>query len=161
MIWKSLLKKPILAIGIIMMGLFLYDLKHRRETGQSPYLRDVFNTWSCRPIQEKIKRLVPATWSITCTKNNMTFKVKENDVGSNPRVYLYREMANYLMFISKVSPEENLERTLLVHLELDSPTLKINAIIQGDMLSKLKNLKTNSFIKQHLKETVKVKETIK
>lgn len=154
------MKKPVLVMGIFMMGLFIYDYKSNKLGKKSIFHRDAFATWACKPVVAKLEKLTPANWSYTCNQDNLKimFDLNKDINKANEKTLIYREMANTLIFISKNSPDENLERVPVVYLSLSGTHFKVNAITSGKEILKLKNMKTTSFIQQHLQSTVKVKE---
>lgn len=160
MLANLLLKKPALVMGILMMGLFIYDYSNRSGNKKSIFFRDAFTSWSCKPVVLKLEKTTPKGWSFVCSEENLKISIELQATAKSgaEKQLLYREMANNLMFISKVSPEENLERVPIIHLVMIGENYRIDAITSGDDLSKLKHLKDKRFINQHLQSTVNVKE---
>lgn len=160
MLWNSLMKKPILMMGIIMMGLFIYDYRSNRIGNKSVFYRDAFTTWACKPVVAKLEKLTPSNWTYVCNKDNLKIMLNlSKDVQKiNERAVIYREMANSLIYISKNSPEDNLERVPIIYLSITGTHYRVNAISSGKDILKLKNMQTTNFIQQHLQSVVKVKE---
>jgi len=131
---------------------------------------------SCKAVLVKLSRRIPANWSAHCegtTYNNLAIdinypveKISDNatkaEVKSNDpkaiRTLLYREMANDLISVAKISPEDNLERTDIIRVKMIHPKLIINAITEGKYLVKLRTLTDKKLIAEHLKVTVQVQE---
>ena len=163
MIAKNIMKKPILVIGILMMFIFLSNLYNK---GYFSKRAELLKATSCRAVVVKLERRVPMTWEILCHNNNLTVKIpyslSKNKTLKNPAMksaLLYRELANNLKLIALHSPDDNLERTFLIRVVLKSEDLVINSITEGKHLVRLRTLKTPEMIGEHLKRTVKVKET--
>lgn len=171
---KSLMKNPMLVVGVLMMLIFVF------QAGKK------FNWWemrrqklmpsSCKAVLVKLSRRIPANWSAHCegtTYNNLAIDInypvekisdsatkaeaKSNDPKAI-RALLYREMANDLISVAKISPEDNLERTDIVRMKMIHPKLIINAITEGKYLVKLRTLTDKKLIAEHLKVTVQVQE---
>lgn len=170
---KSLMKNPMLVIGVLMMLIFLF------QTGKK------FNWWemrrqklmpsSCKAVLVKLNRRIPENWSTQCegkSYNNLAIeinypaekqeeKLKEKQKSKalkQVRVLLYREMANDLIAVAKNSPEDNLERTNIIRMKMIHPQMIINAITEGKYIVKLKTLTDKRLIAEHLKVTVQVQE---
>lgn len=164
MLWNSLMKKPMLILGILMFGIFLYDYNLRKQGKGGIFERKSFKTWSCRPIEIKIEQLgLPSGWEMECNKSNMKFTIhlKEEVTPNTVKSYMYRELANSLVWIAKKSPSDSLERVLVIHTEIHTPLLRINAITEGKDLQLFKKANSQDQIKSLLRSTVQVKETTK
>lgn len=161
MLWNSLMKKPALIMGIIMMTLFILDYRSKKEGNKSIFFRDAFTSWACKPVVQMLKKSSPNNWKYNCKEENLKIIIEVNYKVSKAKELqlLYRELANNLMYISKNSPEENLERVLVIHTQLIATHYRVDAVTEGKDLAKMKFLKDDRFIKQHLQATVKVKET--
>jgi len=159
MFFKSLLKKPILAIGILLCIISLWDM-HRRGFFFSRW--EKLQATSCKSVLVMLNKRIPANWTTSCEKNTLSVIVKfqaPNELPiKNLRQVLYRELANNLTFIAKNSLAESLERVSYVQLKIIHPKLTINALGQGKFVIKLKTLTNTQFIKGHLKATVQVQE---
>ncbi|MDC1175650.1 hypothetical protein OAT67_09640 [Bacteriovoracaceae bacterium] len=162
---KTLIKNPILGVGILLMAIFLMGLYKDGKI----FKRENLIPTSCKATIVKLERRIPANWSTGCEGNNLWVHVQyvsaENSAkkvdSKNLKKLLYREIANYLILIAKNSPSDNLERTEYVRLRLIHPELTINALTQGKFLVKLATLKDQKLISEHLKVTVQVQETKK
>lgn len=160
MLWNSLMKKPMLVIGIIMMVLFIYSLRSGKSGQGFFYNRDVFKSWSCKPVVLMLEKSAPKTWSYTCTESLLKIAVEMDEKLSQTqeRQLLYREMANGLIYVSKVSPEENLERIPVVQFYLVGTHLRVDGVVSGEELIKFKNISNAELLRQHFKASVQVKE---
>jgi hypothetical protein len=162
MLWNSLIKKPVLVLGVLMMGIFLYDYFNRSETERGILrFRKEFIVSSCSGVIGSLKTKVPDNWKLKCENENLAITIQKeqsfNDT-NELKTYLYRELANSLSFISKNAAEESLAKILIIRLEIFHRNLRINAVTEGQYLVKLKNLRDPNFIRDHLQATVNVKE---
>ena len=149
-------------IGILMMFIFLWGLN--QENGIFKNRADTLKAHSCQAVIVKLSRRAPSTWSMKCNGNNLEVSIiktisKEN-LSSEATIqqYLYREMANDLIFISKNSPSDNLERTDFIIMKTHHEVLSIHALTEGKYLSRLSTLTDSRMIAEHLKATVQVQE---
>ena len=156
---KYLMKNPLLAIGVLMMVIMLYqlgdkDLVELRRAKLTPS--------SCRSLLVKLDRRIPENWKTACEGNNFNNLSIVINMPSGEqkdlRAYLYREMANYLIHVAQMSPSDNLELTDIIRLQLLHPKLEINAVSEGRFVVKLATLKDKKLIAQHLHSTVQVQE---
>lgn len=167
MIFKKLLDRPVLAIGIILMFLFLSSLA-RKSNFSFSFRNEKLIPTSCRAVLVKLNRRIPETWETKCNGNNLTvsiiFESKEKFTKEGIdrlRAIMYRELANDMIIIARHSPEDNLERTEFVTIVIDHSSMKINALTEGKFMYKLATIKDKGLLMQHLKATVKVNETVK
>jgi hypothetical protein len=114
----------------------------------------------------KLEKKVEKNWKLECVENNLKAKISIKDSPelkdlNKKRTYFFRELANHLVFISVNTPEANLENVKSIHLVLSSETFTVEALTKGEPLSKLRYLTGPASIKEHLKNTVQVKETVK
>ncbi len=163
MVWKSLMKKPVLVIGIILFVLFLFDQKRRSY----PLLGNRILPTSCRAVVVKLEKRIPNNWQLECEKNNLAVTIeslvsmKDEANAALLKGVLYRDLANNLIFIAKNSPQETLERVFIVRIHQHHPKLIIDAVTEGKDISKFATLRDTQFISDHLKATVQVKESFK
>jgi hypothetical protein len=153
-----------LVLGILMFGIFVYDYTLRKDGKGGIFERDTFKTWSCKPIQVKLERKgLPSGWEMDCSKILLKFEIELSENVSEDLVksYMYKELANSLVWIARNSPGDTLEKVQFVQVEVNTDTLKIVALTPGEHLQVFKQLKDEKQIKRHLQSTVKVKETIK
>ncbi len=161
---KLLTKYPILMVGLLLMALFLFQL---RDKGLLESRRESMTASSCRAVRVMLNKRIPSNWNSTCEGNNLAvsinFAIDEKsykDLG-NLRAIMYRGLANNLILISKNSPSDSLERTDIVRVRMNHSELEINAVTEGRFLIKLATIKSKELIKEHLKATVQVKESKK
>ena len=159
MLWNSLLKKPIFAIGCIMFGLFLYQV----GTKENWFGKRRFETTSCTGVVAKLEKNIPGNWKIFCEGNNLAVEINENSIPENDPNYkslLYRQLANHMAYVARNSTLDILEKVMFVRLRLHHPKLQIDAVTEGQYIVKLATLEKPEHIMAHLKATVQVKETI-
>lgn len=119
---------------------------------------------SCRAALVKIDKHLPANWKTKCNDNNLDVVINEQQVAADAtdfRAQLYRQLANHLVTLAKISQADILEKVFIIHLKLLHPKMEIDAITEGKYVAKLNTLSLPEFIKDHLKQTVQVKETLK
>jgi hypothetical protein len=162
MLWNSLMKKPVLMIGIIMFLLFLYQVGSKEKWGifANPKLIPT----SCRAVIVRLEKRIPDNWKIYCEGNNLAVEIKElaipEDV-ENIKPLLYRQLANHMAFLARNSTVDILEKVFFVRFHLEHSKLVIDAVTEGKFIVKLSTLESSEHIMTHLKSTVQVKETIK
>ncbi len=158
---KTVMKNPILIMGILMIGIFINHLL----TGNTKiFFNKKFDAYSCDAVLVKLNKTIPATWSTGCNKNNLEVSIVYDQTfkeAINVKPFLYRELANNMIRIATNSPYETLERVHIVTVRIENPQMQINAVTEGKFITKLSNLKTEKFITEHLKATVQVQEVIK
>lgn len=162
MIWNNLMKKPVLAIGIILFSLFLMQVSKKEKWGI--FHNDRLIPTSCRAALIRIEKKIPANWEVFCEGNNLAVEIDEIGVpekATNLQPLMYRQLANHMSFIARVSQADILEKVFLVRFKLTHPKLEINAITEGKFIVKLVSLDNPEHIMTHLKSTVQVKETVK
>ncbi len=158
---KLLTKYPILAVGILLMTLFLFQL---RDKGIFQSRRESMTASSCKAVGVMLNKRIPSNWDSTCEGNNLAisinFAIEEKNFKDveNLRAIMYRDLANDLILIAKNSPSDSLERTDIVRVRMNHSKLEINAVTEGRFIVKLSTIKSAELIKEHLKATVQVKE---
>lgn len=163
MLLKSLMNKPILAIGILLMTIFLMNT----FTDGGLWNRDRLNPTSCKAVLVKLDRRVSGGWTTSCDGQNLNLAIshvvgeKEPTDIKTVRKIVYRELANSLVFIAKNSPSDNLERTPWVSIRYVHPKLEVGARSEGKFVVKFATIKNKQMLMNHLKATVQVKELIK
>ena len=153
MIANVFLKKPVFFTGVILFGLFLYNL-HIKGKLKS----DKYHPISCRAVIVMLKKRIPANWTYQCSKNNLYLHIDKKTPLSKPNVY--RELANSLKFVALNSPQDSLERTSNIIIKLKTPHLTVESYTQGQHIVKLSTLEDPKMIADHLRETVRVKEIV-
>lgn len=162
MLWNSLMKNPILAIGIILFGLFLYQVGKKEKWGI--FYNEKLTTTSCTAAVIKIDNKIPANWKIFCEGNNMAVVINEVGIApdsKNLKALMYRQLANHMAFVARTSHPDILEKVFFVRFRLNHPKMEINAVTEGKFIVKLVTLESPEHIITHLQSTVQVKETLK
>ncbi len=143
------------------MIIFLFQLHKKGYFNRANSLK----ASSCRSAVVMLNKRIPKNWSTRCDDNNMVIDIdlelpsKLNSL--QIRQASYRELANNLVFIAKNCLNESLERLYFVRVHMENEKITIDALTEGKYLSKLATLKKTEFIKEHLLNTVQVKETVK
>lgn len=164
MVSKLLTKYPIFMLGILMMTIFLYQL---RDKGFFEARKDKMMPTSCRAVRVKLDKRIPSNWGSSCEGNNLAVSINfllEKSEIQDPkqiRALLYRELANDLILIAKNSPADSLERTHIVRVQINYNDIYIDAVTEGKFLVKFATIKSIALIKEHLQATVQVKESKK
>lgn len=157
------MKNPILAIGILLMSIFLMNTF--MEGGL--WNRDRLNPTSCRAVLVKLDRRISGGWTTSCDGQNLNLAIAHVSTKKEPtdmptvRKIVYRELANSLVFIAKNSPSDNLERTPWVSIRYVHPKLEVGARSEGKFVVKFATIKNKKMLMSHLQATVQVKELIK
>ncbi|HXH74942.1 MAG TPA: hypothetical protein VNJ08_08255 [Bacteriovoracaceae bacterium] len=162
MLWNSLIKNPILAIGILMFGLFIMQVVRKEKWGI--FHNDKLISTSCRGALVRIEKKIPENWKVFCEGNNLAVEIRELAIpekSTNLNVLMYRQLANHMAFVARVSTPDILEKVFFVRFKLMHPSLEINAVTEGKFIVKLLNLESPEHIMTHLKSTVQVQETVK
>jgi hypothetical protein len=159
---KYLMQKPILAIGLIMFGLFLYQVGSKQKWGILYNEKLMSN--SCKAVVIKLEKAIPANWKIFCEGNNLAVVINELAVppsATNLKSLMYRQLANHMSFVARKTYPDILEKVFFVRFKLIHPKMVINAVTEGKYIVKLATLESPEHIMTHLKSTVQVKEDIK
>ena len=139
MVSKSLLKNPVLIIGILMMSIFLMQLYRQDKLGTS----DKRKATSCLALKIRLDKRVPGHWELKCDGNNLLVWVKTNfqfpSETSQRQIdaAFYKEIANVYSTVAKKSIGENLEKTDSVSVRMTDPRKTIGAWSEGRMVVKL------------------------
>ena len=156
------MEKPVLAIGLLMFGLFLFQVSQSKKWGI--FHNDKLIASSCRGVLIRLEKKIPANWKASCEGNNLALEIHElvvpKDV-SNLKTLMYRQLANYMAFVAKISHADILEKVLFVRFRLVHPKIEINAVTEGKFIIKLATLEVPEHIMTHLQSTVQVKEEMK
>ncbi|MFL5809849.1 MAG: hypothetical protein ACJ749_10030 [Flavisolibacter sp.] len=156
------MRKPVLAIGIIMMGLFLYQVARGQKWGI--FTNDKLIATSCKAVVVKLAKAIPQNWKIYCEGNNLAVEINELTIppaATNLRTLMYRQLANHMSFVARTSHSDILEKVFFVRFKIMHPKMVINAVTEGKYIVKLTTLETPEHIMTHLKSTVQVKEDVK
>ena len=164
---KSLMKNPVLAIGMLFTIIFLFQVGEKYNWW--PSRRQKLMPSSCKAVRVKLDRRIPANWRSFCEGkdfNSLAVEIKyptekgqEVKDDKDLKKLVYRELANNLILIAKNSPSDNLERTQMVRVRFFHPQMQVDALTEGKYLVKLQTLTNKQLIAQHLKVTVQVKES--
>lgn len=162
MLWNSLMKNPVLAIGIILMGLFIYQVANQEKWGL--FKNQKLMSTSCRAVLIKIEKKIPENWNAFCEGNNLAVEINELAVAPEAKKLksmMYRQLANHMSYVARISYTDILEKVDFVRFKLMHPKMEINAVTEGKYIVKLATLELPEHIMTHLQSTVQVKETVK
>lgn len=159
---RYLMQKPILAIGLIMFGLFLYQVSRDQKWGI--FHNEKLIATSCKGVVVRLEKKIPANWKVFCEGNNLAVDIQEIAIppeATNLKSLMYRQLANHMTFVARNSHSDILEKVFFVRFKIEHPKMVINAVTEGKFIVKLATLETPEHIMAHLKTTVQVKEDIK
>ena len=165
--FNYLLKKPVLAIGILFFIIFLFQLN---KSGYFEKRTKMYSAASCIAITVKLNKMIPTDWKLNCVGHfadrsdtlEVTVNLATNDQTKlTSKEFTYREMANHLIFISRNAPSDNLERLSWVKISVIHPEGQADGVVDGMSLAKMATLKTQDGLMGHLQNAVKVKDTFK
>lgn len=159
---KYLMQKPILAIGMILFGLFIYQVARDQKWGL--FHNDRLIATSCKAVLVKLDKEIPGNWNTFCEGNNLAVEIKEVAIpenATNLRSLMYRQLANHMSFVARSTHPDILEKVFFVRFKVMHPKMEINAVTEGKFIVKLKTLETPEHIMAHLQSTVQVKEDVK
>ena len=162
MLWNSLMKNPVLSLGIILFVMFLYQVASHQKWGVF-YNQKLLST-SCKAVVIQVEKRVPANWKTFCEGNNLAVEIQEIAIpekASHLEALMYRQLANHMSYIARVSHVDMLEKVDFIRFRLTHPKMEINAVTEGKYIVKLATLETPEHIMTHLKSTVQVKQTVK
>lgn len=156
------MKKPILAIGLIMFGLFLFQVSRDQKWGL--FHNDKLIATSCKGVIIRLEKNIPNNWKIFCEGNNLAVEINEVAIpkgAANLKSLMYRQLANHMSFVARSSHTDILEKVFFVRFKLTHPKMVINAVTEGKFIVKLATLESPEHVMTHLQSTVQVKEEIK
>ncbi len=162
MLWNSLMKKPVLTLGIILFGMFLYQVASKEQWGI--FANQKLMSTTCKAVVIQVEKRIPANWKVFCEGNNLAVEIVEVAIppkAANLDALMYRQLANHMSFIARVSHADMLEKVNFVRFRLSHEKTEINAVTEGKFIVKLATLETPEHIMTHLKSTVQVKQTVK
>ncbi len=162
MVLNYFMKKPILAIGLILFGLFIYQVNQKEKWGL--FHNEKLVPTSCRAALVRIQKKTPSNWNLFCEGNNLAVEILEDARNADPttlKPIMYRQLANHMSFVARVSQEDILEKVFFVRFKLRNPKMELNAVTEGKFIVKLASLENPEHIMSHLKSTVQVKEEMK
>jgi hypothetical protein len=156
------MKKPVLAIGLILFGLFIYQVARDKQWGI--FHNEKLTSTSCKAVVIKLDKSIPGNWKIFCEGNNLAVEIKEVGIPAaapSLRSLMYRQLANHMSFVARTTHADILEKVFFVRFKLMHPKMEINAVTEGKFIVKLATLETPQHIMTHLESTVQVKEDLK
>lgn len=162
MLWNSLMKRPILMMGIIMFSLFLYQVGSKEKWGI--FANNKLIPTSCKGVLVGLERRIPQNWKAYCEGNNLAVEIEEIAIpekADNLRALMFRQLANHMAHVARISAVDILEKVLFVRFHVVHPKMTIDAVTEGKYIVKLATLENAEHIMTHLKTTVQVKETVK
>jgi hypothetical protein len=162
MLWNSLMKNPVLTLGIILFGMFIYQVASKEKWGI--FHNEKLLSTSCRAVVIQVEKRIPANWKTFCEGNNLAVEINEVAVppkAAHLEALMYRQLANHMSFIAKATHADMLEKVNFVRFRLTHEQMEINAVTEGKFIVKLATLETPEHIMTHLKSTVQVKKTVK
>lgn len=162
MLWNYFINRPILAIGIILFGLFITQVYNKQKWGI--FHNDKLISTSCNGVSVRLQKKIPNNWKLFCEDNNLAVEIKEVTIPENAvnlKVLMYRQLANHMSFLAKNSETDILEKVFFVRFRLTHPKMIINAVTEGQYIVKLATLQSTDHIIGHLQSTVQVKEEMK
>lgn len=161
MILKSLMQKPVLMIGIILFGLFIHQVSKKEKWGI--FHNDKLISYPCRAALVKIDKHIPGNWKTECEGNNLAVIIQEDTPADDQNIQLimYRQLANHMTYLAKVSQADLLEKVMFVRFQLKHKLMTVNAVTEGQYIVKLATLEDPELIRSHFKSTVQVQEVRK
>lgn len=159
---RYLMQKPVLAIGLILFGLFITQVSRKQKWGI--FHNDKLIATSCKAATIRIDKKIPGNWKIFCEGNNLAVEIVETTIppaAKNLKALMYRQLANHMSFVARVATVDILEKVDFVRFRLDHPKMTINAVTEGKFIVKLATLESPEHIMTHLQSTVQVKEDVK
>lgn len=162
MLWNSLMKNPVLTVGIVLFGMFIYQVANKERWGI--FANKKLVSTSCRAVVIQVAKRLPGNWNAFCEGNNLAVEIDEIAIPpetKNLDALMYRQLANHMSFIARVSHTDMLEKVDFVRFRLTHQKMVINAVTEGKFIVKLATLESPEHIMTHLKSTVQVKQTVK
>ena len=160
MIWKKAFKYPVLIIGIILFGLYIFDPK-TKEFWRKYNRRFIPST--CDALVSRSASKADTTWSFDCPGIQLLvvkipYESQPNEKYPVTRVNMYKLLANSLVNLSKITNPETMENLQLLKVIVENPRLNILAKTDGEAIVGFLKFKTQEDIAAHLKLTVKTQE---
>lgn len=159
MVLKFVMKYPILIGGAIMFILAITSTESKNFFNS---YADRFKPNVCKDAMERAKKNGPKEWEISCENQKLTiiknFKnegLKEEEINKAS----YRDVANDLVLLGKVSNTDTLELVKEVTYKLKINKKIIEAFTTGEAITKLAGLTDPKAIAFFIHTNVKVKET--
>jgi hypothetical protein len=159
---RYLMQKPVLAIGLIMFGMFLFQVSRDKKWGI--FHNEKLIATSCKGVLIRLEKHIPGNWNIFCEGNNLAAEIQEVAIPKgavNLKNLMYRQLANHMAFVARKSHQDILEKVTFVRFKVIHPRMEINAVTEGKFIVKLATLESSEHIMTHLQATVQVKEEMK
>lgn len=156
------MKYPVLIIGIVMISIFVLDIKNNNRS--ILLSRDKLMPTSCSAVIVKLSRRVPGHWKVECKDNDLhvEYPVEANIPNLDTlRQGLYKDLVNNMVLATKNSPIDTLENVRQVEFKANHKQLEIKAAISGKNIVKFATMNEPKFIMDHLRATTVVHETLK
>lgn len=162
MIWKNALKYPVLIVGIVLFAIFLSNPKTK------DYWKKVqrrYKPSTCDAIVDKIISKVPKNWQLRCESVQLLIlniehtKVLNN--GLTLKQEMYRELANNLIRLGRLSNLETMSYLQVIQLNIHHPNLTVESVTNGKSLVEILSKKDPKAMARIIELTVKIKEIIK
>lgn len=156
------MEKPVLAVGLLMFGLFLFQVSNKQKWGL--FHNEKLIATSCKALIVRLEKQIPGNWKVSCEGNNLAVEIDEVAIpkkATNLRKLMYRQLANHMAFVARNSHGDLLEKTFFVRFKITHPKMVVNAVTEGKFIVKLATLETSEHIMTHLQSTVQVKEEMK
>lgn len=144
-----------------MFSLFLFQVAKKEKWGL--FHNEKLMSTSCKGVLVGLEKRVPENWKVFCEGNNLAVEINEIAIpseASNLKGLMYRQLANHMSHVARISMSDILEKVFLVRFHLVHPKLTLDAVTEGKFIVKLATLENSEHIMTHLKSTVQVKETI-
>lgn len=144
-----------------MFSLFLYQVVQKEKWGL--FHNDKLTSTSCKGVLVGLEKRVPENWKVFCEGNNLAVEINEIAIppeAGNLKGLMYRQLANHMAHVARISMSDILEKVFLVRFHLVHPKLTLDAVTEGKFIVKLATLENSEHIMTHLKSTVQVKETV-
>lgn len=158
MLAKSLLKYPVLFLGLGMFLLFIFNEK--TAIWWDKYTNR-FKPNVCKDAATRITELGPNDWDVSCNQQDLIIKQKfylENIKDNDLRKASYRHLANNLKQLSKISNPDTISLIKVINFQLRLPQKSISSFISGTSLIQLSKLTDEKAIAFFIHTSVKVKE---
>ncbi len=146
----------------MMFSLFLYQVASKEKWGI--FANNKLISTSCRGVLIGLDKRIPANWKVYCEGNNLAVEIAEVAIpekADNLKLLMYRQLANHMAHVARISATDILEKVLFVRFHVVHPKMVIDAVTEGQYIVKLATLENAEHIMTHLKSTVQVKETLK
>jgi hypothetical protein len=162
MIWRNVMKYPVLIMGVIMFLIFI-----NQETTKVWWENKVMRRFipsTCDAVKDRVDVKAPKEWKMECPGTQLlviTIDFSPTAKGLNEqRILMYKHLANTLSELAHHAHGETLEYLKNIKVILKHKSLHITSMTDGQAVSKFTILKEEKEILEHLKLTVKVGEKI-